>query len=111
MSEPSEFRLVYITSASREEALRVGRALVQQRLAACANVRGDVTSVYWWEGELQEESEAVLIAKTRASLVDRLVAKVREIHSYDCPCVVTLPIQEGLGDFLSWIERETTAPE
>ena len=107
MNESSEFRLVYITAGSREEALRVGRALVEERLAACANVRGDVTSVYWWEGKLQEDSEAVLIAKTRAELVERLVAKVREVHSYDCPCVVTLPIQEGYDEFLRWIEKET----
>ena len=107
MNESSEFRLVYITAGSREEALRVGRALVEERLAACANVRGDVTSVYWWEGKLQEDSEAVLIAKTRAELVERLVAKVREVHSYDCPCVVTLPIQEGYDEFLRWIETET----
>ena len=107
MTEPTEYRLVYITAPSREEALRVGRGLVEARLAACANVRAEVTSVYWWKGELQEDEEAILIAKTRAALVEKLIAKVRELHSYECPCVVTLPIQEGYEGFLKWIGEET----
>jgi periplasmic divalent cation tolerance protein len=109
MPEPSEFRLVYITAGSQQEALRVARALVEARLAACANVRDQITSLYWWEGKLQEDPEAVVIAKTRASLMDQLIAKVREVHSYDCPCVVALPIYEGHAEFLNWIARETSA--
>ncbi len=100
-------KLIYITTGSAEEAKRIGRALVEERLAACANVLGAVTSFYWWRGALQEDGEAALIAKTRTDLVDRLVERVKALHSYDCPCVVALPIEAGNPAFLDWIEAET----
>ncbi len=101
------FATIYITAASRDEALTIGRAVVEARLAACANVFPGVTSVYWWEGSRQEDSEAALILKTRQDLVDQVVAKVKELHSYECPCVVALPIAGGNKDFLDWISKET----
>ncbi len=100
-------KLIYITAGSVEEAKRIGRALVEERLAACANVLGAVTSFYWWQGALQEDGEAALIAKTRTDLVDRLVERVKALHSYDCPCVVAVPIEAGNPAFLDWIEAET----
>ncbi|MBF0093714.1 MAG: divalent-cation tolerance protein CutA [Alphaproteobacteria bacterium] len=99
--------LVYITAGSHDEALALGRALVEARLAACANVLGAITSVYWWEGKLDQGNEVALIVKTKTSLVDRVVALVGEKHSYDCPCVVALPIENGNPAFLKWIENET----
>ena len=98
---------IYVTASGSEEARRIGRALVEARLAACANVIDRVTSVYWWRGEVQEDDEAVLIAKTREDLVDDLTAKVKELHSYECPWVVALPVTGGNADFLDWIESET----
>ncbi len=98
---------IYITAASQEEALAIGRALVEARLAACANVFPGVTSIYWWEGSRQEDSEVVLILKTRQDLVDEVVAKVKELHSYECPCVVAFAIAGGNKDVLDWIARET----
>ncbi len=103
--------LVYITASGPEEARRIGRVLVAARLAACANVYSDISSIYWWEGEVQEDNEAVLIAKTRETLVQALCDKVREIHSYDCPCIVALPVVGGNPAFLEWIESETRIPE
>lgn len=103
-----EPRLIYVTTANAEEARTIGRALVESRLAACANVLSPVTSIFWWEGAVQEEPEVVLIAKTRRSLVESVVEKVKALHSYDCPCVVALPILEGNPDFLRWIGEETT---
>jgi len=99
--------MIYITAGSREEALGIGRALVKARLAACANVLAGMTSIYWWDGAVNENQEASLIVKTRSDLVDRLVQKVKELHSYDCPCVVALPIGGGNPQFLEWIEAET----
>ncbi len=101
------FATIYITAASPDEALTIGRAVVEARLAACANVFPGVTSVYWWEGSRQEDSEAALILKTRQDLVDQVVAKVKELHSYECPCVVALPIAGGNKDFFDWISKET----
>lgn len=100
---------VYVTTGSRDEALKISRALVSERLAACANVLGDMTSVYWWDGKIQEDGEVALVAKTRAELVDALVERVKSLHGYECPCVVALPIQGGNPDFLRWIREETDA--
>ena len=100
--------MLYVTAGSEAEAKTVGRALVEDRLAACANVIPGMASIYWWEGTVHEESEAVLIVKTRDDLVERAVAKIKEVHSYDCPCVVAFPIAGGNPDFLNWIEKETT---
>jgi periplasmic divalent cation tolerance protein len=97
----------YVTTGSREEALAIGRAVVGERLAACANVLDGMTSIYWWQGALEQAGEAVLILKTRAELVERLTSRIRELHSYDCPCVVALPIAAGNPGYLDWIARET----
>lgn len=99
--------MLYITAEDRAEALKVGRALVEARLAACANVFDGVTSVFWWEGKVQDEPECSLVCKTREDLVEAAVAKVKEVHSYDVPCVVAVPIKDGNPDFLAWIEDET----
>lgn len=99
---------LYVTAPSPEEALSLGRAAVAERLAACANVHPGTTSVYWWEGEVQEEGEAVLILKTRADLAEKATARILELHSYDCPCVVTLPVAGGNPEFLNWIVKETS---
>lgn len=100
-------RLIYITAASADEARAIGRALVEERLAACANVLGPITSFYWWDGAVQEDGETALVAKTREDLVEALVERVKELHSYDCPCIVALPIEGGNPAFLDWIEAET----
>lgn len=106
----NEACLCYITAGSRAEALRIGRALVEERLAACANVLGETTSVYPWQGAIQEDAEVVLIAKTRRALVDVLTERVGRLHSYDCPCVVALEVVGGNPAFIAWIGAETHDP-
>ncbi len=105
MSE--QYNLIYITTENKAEAVKIGKHLVENRLAACVNIIEQMTSFYWWEGKIEEGQETILIAKTKASLVDELIEAVRALHSYDCPCVVVLPIQAGNPDFLNWIETET----
>jgi periplasmic divalent cation tolerance protein len=100
--------LLYMTAADAIEAQRIGDALVAERLAACVNIIPGMTSIYRWEGEIRHEAECVLIAKTRSDLVERVTARVAELHSYDCPCVVALPVAGGNPDFLSWIADETS---
>jgi periplasmic divalent cation tolerance protein len=97
----------YVTAPSRDDALRIGRTLVAERLAACANVLDGMTSVYQWQGAVEEASEAVLILKTRVELVERMTARVKQLHSYQCPCVVAWPIAAGNADYLQWIAGET----
>lgn len=100
-------RLIYMTAGSLEEAKTLGRTLVEERLAACVNVLPGMTSIYWWQGEAQHDQEVVVIAKTRADLVDALTERVLAVHSYSCPCVVALPIDGGNPAFLQWIMEET----
>ena len=102
--------MVYMTAADEDEARRIGRALVEEKLAACVNVIPGMRSIYRWRGEVHDDREVVVIAKTREALVEALVARVKELHSYDCPCVVALPIVAGNPDFLAWIEAETAEP-
>ena len=99
--------MLYITAADEAEARALGRKLVGERLAACANVIPGMIPIFRWEGEIQEDSEAVLVAKTRADLVERIVEAMGDWHSYDCPCVVALPIAGGNPEFLDWIGEET----
>ena len=108
MTEQSDVRMVYMTADGADEARRIGLALVEARLAACVNIIDPMTSMYWWEGKVVDGKETVLIAKTTARLVDALTEKVREIHSYECPCVVALKAAGGNPGFLDWIAEETT---
>ncbi len=101
-----EYRSVYITTSNSAEARKIGRDLVASRLAACVNIIDSMSSIYWWEGELQEDQESILIAKTSEALVSGLIGRVKEIHSYDVPCVVALPLLEGNQDYLDWIAKE-----
>ena len=101
-----ELVFVYMTAGSRDEAERIGRALVEERLAACVNILGSITSIYRWQGAVETAEEVVVIAKTRADLFDGLVARVKELHSYAVPCVVELPIGRGNPDYLDWLRDE-----
>jgi periplasmic divalent cation tolerance protein len=100
-------RFVYVTCASAEQAEAIGRALVEERLAACANILPGATSIYRWEGKIAVDREAALVLKSRAELIAPLTARVKALHSYTVPCVVALPIESGNADYLAWIARET----
>ncbi|MCX8102610.1 MAG: divalent-cation tolerance protein CutA [Geminicoccaceae bacterium] len=102
-----ELRWCWVTCATREEAERIGRAVVEARLAACANILPGIASIYHWQGGIESSEEVGLVLKTRADLVDALVAAVRALHSYTVPCVVALPIGEGNPDYLAWLVAET----
>ena len=101
------FHIVYITASSREEAEKISRVLLEERLIACANIFDPVTSLYWWKGEIRKDAETLLIAKTKESLVDQLIERVKALHSYECPCIVSFPLAKGNPDFLKWISEET----
>lgn len=97
------FSVVYITTSSLDEAKFIGRTLVKERLAACVNMF-PITSIYHWDG-MQEAEEVVLLAKTTTENVKRIEQRVKELHSYDVPCIVSLVI-DGSEDYLTWIKRE-----
>lgn len=106
-----ELRLVYVTAPSKDDARRLAALAIRDRLAACANILPGIESLYWWEGEVATDEEVVLILKTRADLVEKLSNRLTEAHTYDCPCVVALKIEDGHPPFLNWIEAETRADE
>ena len=98
---------VYMTAASANEAAHLAQALVGERLAACVNILPGLRSVYRWQGKIEQADEVALIAKTRRDLADKLTARVKALHSYDCPCIVVWPIVSGLPAYLDWIEAQT----
>lgn len=96
--------IVFITTASAEEGARLGRALLDERLAACVNAL-PVQSAYWWRGQVEEAGETLLIVKTVERHLEALTARVRALHSYAVPEVIALPIAGGNADYLRWIEE------
>jgi len=98
-----QIQFVYMTAGSPDEARSIAGNLVESKLAACVNIIDRMQSVYVWKGKLQEDTECVLIAKTRADLLPKLIETVKRIHSYECPCIVCLPVTGGNPDFLEWI--------
>jgi periplasmic divalent cation tolerance protein len=103
----TECCLIYATAVDEEQARRIVKALLTERLVACANLLQPIESHYWWEGKLETGTEVALVMKTRLSLVDLVVERVRSLHSYSCPAVVALPIVGGNPGFLEWIVAET----
>lgn len=99
--------MVYITTSSHEEAEIIGRNLVSKKLAACVNIIGNMKSIYHWEGKIETAEEVVIIAKTIKALVQELIENVKTLHSYECPCIVAIPIIDGNENFLKWIQNET----
>ena len=109
MESIPQHSLLYVTAENREEAVAIGRELVEERLVACANVLDGMTSIYHWKDAIEQTGEAILLLKTRQELVPRVIDRVQVLHSYDCPCVVELPIKSGNPAFLRWITDETIA--
>lgn len=103
----TDYCSVYITAPDEKSAGEIAGLLVENRLAACANIIPGIRSVYRWEGKIESDNEVAIIAKTRKDLVAKLTEEVRLIHPYDCPCIVTWPIDGGHAPYLDWIGEET----
>ena len=101
---------LYITASNREEAISLSRELLAARLIACANLVDGATSLYWWQGEIEHESESLIIAKSVDSHLEAITARVKELHSYDCPCVVATPITGGNPDYIKWLQEQVAVP-
>ncbi len=100
---------VWVTAGSRAQAEALGRLVVEERLAACANVVDGLLSIYRWEGRVQTEAEAGLLLKTRAALLPALRARLVQAHAYELPCIVAWPIVDGHRPYLDWIDAQTRA--
>ena len=99
---------VYVTCSSREEAGKIADGLVGLGLAACVNIMAPHESVYRWQGKVEKAPEIGILIKTRNDLFEAAKDKVLSLHSYDCPCIVSWPIEKGHAAYLDWIKAETS---
>ena len=99
---------VYVTTGTQEEARDIARTIINEGLVACVNILGNVSSIYRWDGEIKEDIETALLIKTRRELTTKLTDRIKELHSYDCPCVTVMNIENGNLDYIAWIEEETS---
>jgi len=105
--KPEDFVVVLVTAGDAGEAARIGRTLVEERLAACANLVGPIRSVYRWQGAVEEAAEHLLLVKARADDLPALEARVRALHSYQVPEVLALPVAAGSAAYLAWLAQST----
>lgn len=100
---------MYVTTDSEDVAVHIATALVRERLIACANVNPGIRSIYEWEGTIQLEKEVMLVMKTMRDKVEPAIERIKELHSYDVPCITVLPIIDGNPDYLEWIRQQIDA--
>jgi periplasmic divalent cation tolerance protein len=98
---------VYCVFDDDDEADRIGRTVIEERLAACINILPPVRSLYRWKGAVESAGEVAAIFKTSDSTVDALITRIAALHSYDVPCIVTWPVDKLLGSYAAWVEDST----
>lgn len=103
----TDYGVVFMTTSSREEAEKIAGHLVEKRLVACAQIVSEIQSIYWWQGKICNDKEVLFTAKTTARLFSELVKEVKELHSYEIPEIIFVPIQQGSQDYLGWISEVT----
>lgn len=99
--------VVFITTPNEELAVAIARSLVETRLAACANLIKGIRSIYKWQDRIEDDAEVLMIVKTRRELFDPLQSKVKELHPYEVPEIIALPIIAGSDDYLKWLREST----
>ena len=104
MIENKQYVVVVVTTQDISQARKIAQGLLEEKLIACANIIDGVQSIFWWQGKIDEASEVVLVLKTRRDLFDRVVLRVKSLHSYDTPEIIALPIVDGSPDYLKWID-------
>jgi periplasmic divalent cation tolerance protein len=99
--------VVFITAPKEDEAAKIAQALVGARLAGCVNIIRNIRSVYRWQDKIEDDTEVLIIAKTQRLLFESIVKKVRELHSYEVPEIIAMPIVKGSEDYLKWLKEVT----
>lgn len=99
--------VVYITAPGEEDAAKIARSLVEGKLVACVNIVRGLRSIYTWQGKIEDETEVLMICKTRKELFDPLQARVKALHSYTVPEIIALPVVAGSADYLAWLHDVT----
>jgi periplasmic divalent cation tolerance protein len=99
--------VVFITAPNEDEAAKIARAIVEDRLAGCVNIIKNIRSIYRWQGKIEDEPEVLMIVKTQKGLFDLLMKRVKGLHSYSVPEIIALPIVEGSEDYIRWLKEVT----
>ena len=102
----TDLRLIYVTTRDPDQARMLARSLLEQRLIACANILPQMESLYFWQGKIENESEAVLILKTTEELVPKAMAALESLHSYATPCILSLVVDQGSAKYLDWLRAQ-----
>ena len=105
----SEISIVLVTAGNEDEAATIGKTLVEERLAACANIVPRIRSIYRWQGKIYDEQEFLIIIKTRTSQFESVQKRVKELHSYEVPEIISFPVVRRLPQYLEWVMEETEA--
>jgi len=108
MKNEADYVSVYMTTESEDVAVHISTSLVRERLVACANVNTGTRSIYEWEGVLQLDNEVSVVMKTTADKAGKIIERVKEMHSYEVPCVTFSPIVDGNPDYLAWVSKQTS---
>lgn len=102
--------VILVTCANKREARRIARGLVEQRLVACVNIVDEIKSIFWWQKEIDSANEVLLIAKSKRSLIQKIIKQVKSLHSYQTPEIIALPVVGGNQDYISWINESLRQP-
>ncbi len=106
-----EYCTLYVTVRDKAEAVSLSRELIKEKLIACANISGDILSIYPWEGKICEDSERAVFMKTRKDLVEKVTNRIKQLHSYDTPCIVQWDITGGSEAYLTWVGENLLTSE
>lgn len=98
--------LIYITTSEILESKKIAMKLLEERLVACTNIIPQITSLYLWKGDIEVDNESLLIVKTREDKADQVMEKVKELHSYETPCILQLEVKKGSEEYLNWMDNE-----
>lgn len=108
MVEPDKLVVVMVTAANQDEAVKIADQVVRSRLAACVSMIPHVRSTYWWEGEMMNDEESLLLIKTTSDKFNSLEETIRKVHSYKVPEIIAIPVSHGFPPYLEWVHRETS---
>ncbi len=101
---------VYAVFATEEEAAYIGRAMVEEQLAACVNILGPIRSIYRWQGKVDDAQEVAALFKSTTAAADRLIARIADLHSYDLPCIEVWPVDKVWSAYADWVEENVPEP-
>jgi periplasmic divalent cation tolerance protein len=103
VEEEMKYIIVLMTASNQEEAKKIVNTLLEERLIACANIINSISSFFWWQGKIETEKEALVIMKSRESLLNKISQRIVDLHSYEVPEILAIPVVNGLKSYLDWI--------